>query len=516
MDSITLAWSIFGLVLMAILLFNYLLVKYYTDPAESYGLATFTIAFSLTVTLLTVLLIPVDVYVVSIGHTSFANLQISREMVKDLYTVLYILMVVDAFFLIPFSYFYGEERMDEIDGFDNPCQQICNALKYTVYFIILLGILILTVLVVRPDQKMGLTQGKETEWLKSVLDLDHFGDAAIAFLISCLTVLGTLAWVFYTAHGLATLPVFLIKGTRSLESTKSEVDFDIAKIREKYRSIQEKASKKKELSRRDQRELNHLKRQERLLAARSDRIQDLKNEEGILSKLLSILTPFRVIIGVATLVLSGLVFVSLLISVTNKFMHSTCGWKCGYASTKNSEWNPLDTTLVFSSKFFPLDYIAFGILVCYIFLASIYGIMNLGIKFLFFTIFKFKRRRTQPQALLIMTMIVGVLILVLSQEILTMAPQYVTFGDQVVDGVPCSLNMMEKAKQCVVSNVSAFHGRVTLSIPMFSVIFYFVNWAFLGFFAMSFIYAVSSKTKSTLEEEEEEYEDDEERVGLLM
>lgn len=87
-------------------------------------------------------------------------------------------------------------------------------------------------------------------------------------------------WVVYGAYGLGTLPMFLIKGTKSLEETKNEVinrikiiyiqilwklSNDLSKIREKQRAIQEKyAQSHSKISKYDQRILNNLKKQERL------------------------------------------------------------------------------------------------------------------------------------------------------------------------------------------------------------------------------------------------------------
>lgn len=88
-------------------------------------------------------------------------------------------------------------------------------------------------------------------------------------------------WVVYGAYGLGTLPMFLIKGTKSLEETKNEVLYiikkylytnssklsnDLSKIREKQRAIQEKyARSHTKISKSDQRILNNLKKQERFI-----------------------------------------------------------------------------------------------------------------------------------------------------------------------------------------------------------------------------------------------------------
>jgi LMBR1 domain-containing protein 1 len=101
-------------------------------------------------------------------------------------------------------------------------------------------ILLLLGLVLRPDQSVGLERGKEVEWVKSLFDVEHLGEQALAFCISIILSLGSCLWFFYGSYGLAALPFYLIKGTKSLEEEKSEVDNDLSRLREKYRAIQEK------------------------------------------------------------------------------------------------------------------------------------------------------------------------------------------------------------------------------------------------------------------------------------
>ena len=47
------------------------------------------------------------------------------------------------------------------------------------------------------------------------------GEAAISFIVAGLTIVGLGLWSVYTAYGMGALPLFLIKGQKSLEETKS-------------------------------------------------------------------------------------------------------------------------------------------------------------------------------------------------------------------------------------------------------------------------------------------------------
>lgn len=67
----------------------------------------------------------------------------------------------------------------------------------------------------------------------------------------------------------------------------------------------------------------------------------------------------------------------------NQMTSSNCGWRCGYLIEKKSFLNPIDTLFVYSSYYFPLDYLLFFIFTTYIFICTLYGIIKCGINFLF-------------------------------------------------------------------------------------------------------------------------------------
>ena len=51
--------------------------------------------------------------------------------------------------------------------------------------------------------------------------------------------------------------------------------------------------------------------------------------------------------------------------------------------------NYLDVILLFSSKYFHLDYLLFAIINIYVFISSIYGFIKLGVKFFIFTVIRY-------------------------------------------------------------------------------------------------------------------------------
>ena len=160
-----------------------------------------------------------------------------------------------------------------------------------------------------------------------------------------------------------------------------------------------------------------------MLSRKSEKLSEIKKDSSaVLSKILRILSPFRVIIGISALVMSWAIFLGVLLVSLDKLENSECGFKCGYIITENRWYNPIDSMLVYLSSMFPFDYAAFILLIIYFFITSIYGCIRIGIRLMCFTIFDIKRKSTLPQALLLMSVIMMLIFLGLSMEILTMCP----------------------------------------------------------------------------------------------
>lgn len=56
-------------------------------------------------------------------------------------------------------------------------------------------------------------------------------------MITLIILTGGIVKVVYNSYGLASLPIFLIKGTMSLEDERIEVDKSIENVREQLRGI---------------------------------------------------------------------------------------------------------------------------------------------------------------------------------------------------------------------------------------------------------------------------------------
>jgi hypothetical protein len=102
-------------------------------------------------------------------------------------------------------------------------------------------------------------------------------------------------------------------------------------------------------------------------------------------------------------------------------------------------------------------------------------------------------------------------------EILTLAPQYSTFGTQkfskfsLQGEVPCKLSLITNESDCLMTNISKFYNRISISLPFFSTIFYLANWLLILVIAISLIYSGFIKEEDIMEEIQEN-DDDEKHI----
>ena len=74
--------------------------------------------------------------------------------------------------------------------------------------------------------------------------------------------------------------------------------------------------------------------------------------------------------------------------------------------------------------------------------------------------YEIRPKRTLPQALLISGFIISFVILSLSAQMMTLSPQYTTFGSQKYNDEFCSLdNVSRMTNSCRMSDVSTFFNR---------------------------------------------------------
>ena len=216
----------------------------------------------------------------------------------------------------------------------------------------------------------------------------------------------------------------------------------------------------------------------------------------------AVFRPVKLIGGIFLMIISIIIWVSMLLTGIDKAKNSICKSHCGYILGHINIFNPINWILVLSSKVFPIDYVLFLLLVLFFFASSIIGIASLGIRFLWLKIFQIRKSHTSPQALLMATVMLTLISLAINYSVAMMvAPQYAHFGPQTFCDhpprhpgeqpdctnhtrhiLPCSeVTDSPAAKNvCTPSVVSTFLDRITVNFSFFGVVDFWAQFVFLG------------------------------------
>ncbi|KAB0351666.1 hypothetical protein FD755_021507, partial [Muntiacus reevesi] len=345
-----------------------------------------------------------------------------------------------------------------------------------------------------PDNKNS-TEWEKVKFLFEELGSSH-GLAALSFSISSLTLIGMLAAIIYTAYGMSALPLNLIKGTRSAAYERLENTEDIEEVEQHIQTIKSKSKDGRPLPARDRRALKQFEERLRTLRKRERHLEFIENSWW--TKFCGALRPLKIIWGIFFIFVALLFVISLFLSNLDKALHSA-GIDSGFIIFGANLSNPLNMLLPLLQTVFPLDYILITIIIMYFIFTSMAGIRNIGIWFFWIRLYKIRRGRTRPQALLFLCMILLLIVLHTSYMIYSLAPQYVMYGSQ---------NYLIEVNQCTVTRTYLFLHKFWF----FSAAYYFGNWAFLGVFVVGFIVSCCKGKKSVIEgvdEDDSDLSDDE-------
>lgn len=124
---------------------------------------------------------------------------------------------------------------------------------------------------------------------------------------------------------------------------------------------------------------------------------------------------------------------SILLHLIDQAANSKCGYQCGFAldDPKIAQYDPINWILTNAANYFPIDYIFFTGIIFWVFWCTIFGITNIGVRFLCFKLFNLRAHETMHNGLL---MVIGFLLLMLTSFnylMYSFASQYMTYGDQV-------------------------------------------------------------------------------------
>jgi len=506
---------------------------------------------SLTALLATVLLLPVDIALVSATNSAadglkkdWATPEAVGSILHSLQIVYYSLYSFDALLcmlIIPFGYFWYEEY-DEIEVEEGRTlgSRMAGALKYTAGFMFLVVILFIIGFFAPAATKEGAHW--DLDYYKNLLAQNN-GEKALAFGVGLLITLGTLLYVLYTGAGLALLPMSFIKSAPSIsapelsETTASQLEQN----RERQHQLEMRhQGRGDEMPAKERRELEALRREERTLVRRERLAAEAMGERRSTiyrawRKICAVFRPIKLLGGIFLLLVSMVIWVSMLITGIDKAMNSMCKKDCGYILGHVHLFQPINWIFVQSAKAFPVDYVLMALFVLLFFGASISGIATVGIRFLWVRVFQIRKGRTPPQALLVTTVMLALIMLAINYAIVSMvAPQYATFGTQKFcskEPVPgqkpncagqpdmiltCSeaLDFKLAKDVCTPSVMSTFINRVTITWPFFGAVDYWAQFVFLLVFLVTLLTALFRTPKLNLAELDEDAEVDEEE-GLL-
>ncbi|ORY92301.1 LMBR1-like membrane protein-domain-containing protein [Syncephalastrum racemosum] len=528
------AWGVYGIVAAALFIFSIGFTRHYQHKQESEAFATVVTIIALALVLATLALLPVDIFLVSSTVSRDTGLKKSWAdedtiywmtfVVQAVYYVCYGLIALFSFLIIPFAYFYYEEYDD--DENQTRRDRVLGALKYTSFFVVISILLLMIGLFVKPSERPPKV---DLDWFEKLLTESN-GEKAISFVIACLFLLGMAVFITYTAPGLSILPFNMIKGRRRIDAENDDVDNRLAVTRERQRAIQAKyAGSNATLSGRDQRELENLEDEERILTRRLRTIQEDRGSAW--QRITKILRPFEVIIGIILLALTFVVVVSIFLTIVDKITYSVCGHKCGYIISHPDLFNPVNFIFVNLSRVFPLDYIFMVLLIIYYFLATMSGLITIGVRFLWVSLYRVRKAATMPQGLLFITVLLTLSLLALNYSLTNVvAPGYAHFGSQVYCNhtqggqrdcadypdkiVPCDI--YAPTEICTPTVSSTLIDRIIINTPFFGVVFYYAQWAFLVVFILGFIVALFRQPRNNVDMESADVDaDEEEERGLL-
>ena len=523
-------------------------------PRERSIIVSTVATISLTSLLATILLLPVDIALVSAtGSTSlgakkdWATPERINSILLQLKIVYYCLYSFDALLcllVIPFAYFWYEEY-DEVEVEEEGrtwFNRLLAAAKYTSFFVALVVILFLIGFFV-PAAGDSSKDHWDLDYYRKLITQNH-GEKALTFALGLLVTLGTLLYIVYTSAGLALLPISLIKSAPSVSAPQLSADTatQLENNRERQRQLEMRnAGRQEELPRKDQRELDALVREEQTLVRR-ERLAAEAQGEGrstiyrVWLKLCLLLRPVKMLGGILLLAISLLIWVSMLITGIDKAKNSVCGRKCGYILGHIRIFQPINALFVHTAKVFPIDYIIMALLVLFLFSSSITGVAAVGIRFLWIRIFQIRKGRTAPQALLMATVMLALMILALNYAVAMMiAPQYSIYGTQtfcsnapdypghqpdcahhrdLIQACSEALDYKHAKNVCTPSVMSTFLNRISITWPFFGLVDFWSQFAFLAIFLVVFVTALFRSPTVNVAEIDEDAEADEEESLL--
>ncbi|XP_003741603.1 probable lysosomal cobalamin transporter [Galendromus occidentalis] len=490
--------------------FAWFYTRRYASETQHSCLSLITVISGLSFSLLTCLLIPIDVFFASyakLHNGTFADwakngtlLQDVEDTLEGTYFAFYSIVLIYLFLILPFVYFYSEYQTDPILE-SSFAQSFRRAILYTSVFPLALGVM-LTMGAIIP-MRQNSHNATDWDWIRHEL-VDNKGQDAFGFAFSILSALGVCTLILYLGLGMMAFPLSLIRGFAS--AAKERVN-----LREQQENLKARIAvlkgriQMRNASQEDYQILAELTEEEAQLLRHERYVAEFQATWTY--RLRRMIRPVQMIFGFMGLSLSLLVVVSLLLSNVDKVTNSDAN--SGYVLKLATLPNPIDYILLECQKFLSLDYVFFGSLISYLVVCCIFSIQRFGIWCCCFKAYSIRRGRTLPQALIMMCGILILCVFGLNILIYAISPQYTTFGSQhyiLNDTIrPCDFDA--PPHECIQTRATSLLNRFNYRMAVFGFGYYWLSWLFIlvsvgGYFVFQFRSRISVAGQRDEEEDD--------------
>jgi len=450
-------------------------------------------------------LIPIDIFFTSMNVNSHTGLQTdpnglvrTQSMVRDIYIILFGIVMIFSFFLIPLAYFYYE-NLDDWDFKNNgnfKSQACCASLKSTIGFVILFFILFLVGYLVFDEEASG--------WRKVESSLDDFSQSAlersISFVLAVFGIVGIFGQITYTAYGLTQYPLSFLQDARTgnkmsidvLEDhhkSKITIERSIARLKKQHGN-----APPREWTSKSRVELRKLTRQLSVLDGDLKRITRRKPTcwEKFKSCCWRSSYLLRVVAFFFTFTLNLLIIISLALFLLDRALHSKCGMSCAWQISEGTIPNPINFILWSASAFFPLDFVIFASILLTLFISTIYALSKLGMRCGCFQLFEFDPEGTMHNGFLLVLWFLMFIIFSFVFILQDVSNEYLTFGHQFAvrkgHEIQCNIDISTN-RLCVKTVIYGYLENIRLGLPIFGNVIFFGSWCIIASYFLMAIYA---------------------------
>ncbi|ORZ33911.1 hypothetical protein BCR44DRAFT_149054 [Catenaria anguillulae PL171] len=516
--ALTLSIVAFGFYLLA----STLLVRKFSHVREREPLISTTTVLGLTFALtIATCTLPVDVLLVSsstdprLGRKyPWADPQTMAALATIMswvYDMSFLALLIFCCAVVPFVYFYFEENDDEL----STRRRVSLATRHMMATTIILAILMACGLLLRPASSLPPNTPVDWDFLKKALLRGGF-ETALLFVLTISMMAGLCVFLVYTSSGLFLFPIYLLKPVQSFDTEIRALSRELHDVQGSLENMLLEFPDQTAMTSRDQRRLDRLHDAERFIQRKMERVQ--ASQPAWYSKTLALVfLPVKLV----CLAISVCVVVAIMCTILTS--PPSCPSCPRLVVPIASPANPIDMLLQVFSRAYPLDHFLFALILLYLLACTLHGVRVLGVRILWIKMFSLRSGRTMPQGLLLAAVFLILTMLSLMWEMTSvLAPSYATWGSQrycpVVDRAMCEKDpwlvrfceLSASTDVCTPTSLALIVSRIALGTPVFSAVFYYVQYGSVVVSVLALIYGVFSARQSRAADLREDDSDDDE------